>query len=234
MKINRNKSILILVGMILILTIGCTRQAATPEIEVPTSVPTLPPFPTKTIGVEEPTATMMAATDTEVPATATPEIESPPLPLAPTDTPTTEPTTTGDSPSGRQTVQIYLVALEGNLAGEEQIGCGDQLVAVDVVIEPTVAVLRAAITELLAVDSEYYGQSGLYNALHQSDLEIDKLGLQNGLASIYLTGDLLVGGVCDAPRIQAQLEQTALQFSTVNQVKVYINDTLLEDYLSLK
>ena len=235
MKIKRNKSILILLGMILILMIGCTRQAAAPDTEVPTSVPTLPPFPTKTQGMEEPTATKMAATDTEAPATATPEIESPPLPLAPTDTPTVvEPTTTGNSPSGRQTVQIFLVALEGNLEGVEQIGCGDQLVAVDVVIQPTVAVLRAAITELLAVDSEYYGQSGLYNALYQSDLEIDKLGLQNGLASIYLTGDLLVGGTCDSPRIQAQLEQTVLQFSTVTQVKVYINYILLEDYLSQK
>lgn len=234
MKKNLNKSVLILMGLILLLTIGCTRQAVTPEVDFPTSVPTFPPFPTRTQGVEQPTATMIAPTNTAVPATATLEVESPPLPLAPTDTPSTIPTSVGNTATGTQTVQIFLVALEGNQPGVEQIGCGDQMVAVDVVIQPTVAVLRAAITELLAVDSEYYGQSGLYNALHQSDLEIDSLGLQNGLASVYLTGDLIMGGTCDTPRIQAQLEQTALQFSTVNQVKFYINGTLLEDYLSQK
>ncbi len=225
---------LIVMGVVLLLTIGCTRQAATPQVELPTSVPTLPPFPTQTEGVEQPTATMIVPTNTALPATATAQIESPPPPLAATDMATVLPPTPVPPIDGRQTVQIYMVALEGDQAGLEQFGCGDQLVAVDVVIQPTVAVLQAAITELLAVEDEYYGQSGLYNALYQSDLKIDKLGLQNGLASIYLTGDLVLGGTCDSPRIQAQLEQTALQFSTINQVQVYINGTPLEEYLSQK
>jgi hypothetical protein len=38
----------------------------------------------------------------------------------------------------------------------------------------------------------------------------------------------------DSPRIKAQLEETALQFSTVTKVSVYINDKSLEDVLSLK
>lgn len=230
MKKKFNKSILILAGMILLLSIGCTRQAVTPDVDLPTSVPTLPPFPTQTPGMKQPTAP--PPTQTALPASPTPEIESPPLPVAPTEPPTAIPPTAIPPTDGRQTVQIYLVALEGDQPGVDQIGCGDQLVAVDVVIQPTVAVLRAAITELLAVDDEYYGQSGLYNALHSSDLKLDKLGLQNGLASVYLTGNLVAGGTCDSPRIQAQLEQTALQFSTINQVDVYINEVLLEDYLS--
>ncbi len=87
MEKKLNKSILILMGLILLLTIGCTRQAAIPDVEQPTSVPTLPPFPTRTQGVEQPTVTMVAPTDTALPATATPEIETPPLPLAPTEHP---------------------------------------------------------------------------------------------------------------------------------------------------
>jgi hypothetical protein len=58
--------------------------------------------------------------------------------------------------------------------------------------------------------------------------------IQQGKASIHLTGTLMLGGACDAPRVQAQIEQTALQFSTVNDVDVFINDTALEDALSTK
>ena len=42
----------------------------------------------------------------------------------------------------------------------------------------------------------------------------------------------MLGGVCDSPRFEAQIEQTALQFSTVSNVEVFINDIPLEDVLS--
>jgi len=40
-----------------------------------------------------------------------------------------------------------------------------------------------------------------------------------------------VGGVCDEPRVQAQLRETALQFSTVDSVSIFINGIQLEDAL---
>ncbi len=50
-----------------------------------------------------------------------------------------------------------------------KFGCDDSLVAVEVPIAPTVGVLRAALNQLLSLKSSYYGQSGLYTALYQSD-----------------------------------------------------------------
>jgi hypothetical protein len=44
----------------------------------------------------------------------------------------------------------------------------------------------------------------------------------------------MLGGVCDAPRVEAQIKQTALQFSTVSDVEVFIDDIPLEDVLSQK
>ncbi len=44
----------------------------------------------------------------------------------------------------------------------------------------------------------------------------------------------MLGGVCDAPRLKAQIEQTALQFSPGNEVEVYINDVPLDQVLSQK
>jgi hypothetical protein len=101
-------------------------------------------------------------------------------------------------------------------------------------VAPTRAPLTAAIRALLALDERTYGQSGLYNALYQSDLQLEGVDLNNGQATIRLTGEVQVGGVCDHPRVEAQLEQTALQFSTVDRVEVMVNGTPLDEVLSLR
>ena len=88
---------------------------------------------------------------------------------------------------------------------------------------------------LLSVKYEYYGQSGLYNALYQSDLQVESVSIDiNGKASVYLTGNLIMGGECDTPRVQAQVEQTVLQFPTVKDVVIFINGKPLSDVFSLK
>lgn len=118
---------------------------------------------------------------------------------------------------------IYLVALEDGGRSGMQIGCGDSLVPVEVQIEPTLAVLTAAMNSLLNLDERMYGQSGLYNALYRSDLSVDSISLVNGHATINLTGEVSLGGVCDVPRFEAQLRQTALQYYTVDSVEININ-----------
>jgi hypothetical protein len=103
-----------------------------------------------------------------------------------------------------------------------------------VTIPPTQGVLRAALEKLLSAKQQTYGESGLYNALYQSDLQVSAVTIQQGKAIVHLTGTLVLGGACDAPRVEAQIEQTALQFSTVSEVAVFINDTALEDALSTR
>jgi hypothetical protein len=74
----------------------------------------------------------------------------------------------------------------------------------------------------------------LYSAFHQSNLQVEKAEIINGAATVYLTGQLSLGGVCDSPRVKAQLEKTALQFSTVKSVKFFVNNKPLEQLLSEK
>jgi hypothetical protein len=112
------------------------------------------------------------------------------------------------------------------------LGCGDTLVPVTVEIPSTRAVLRASLDKLLSLRTQYYGESGLYNALYQSQLTIDDVQINNRIATIRLSGQVGLGGVCDTPRVQAQLEQAALQFSTVDQVQIYVNGNLLQDVLN--
>ena len=118
---------------------------------------------------------------------------------------------------------IYLVALEDSGRNGMQIGCGDSVVPVEIQIEPTLAVLTTSLTRLVNLDQRFYGQSGLYNALANSDLSVGDIDLVDGRATINLTGDLAVGGVCDIPRVTAQLRQTALQYFTVNAVDFTVN-----------
>jgi LysM repeat protein len=126
-------------------------------------------------------------------------------------------------------VNIYLIGMDtGN------VGCGDQVVAVRRNISATPAPLTAALNQLLSLHSQYYGESGLYNALYQSNLAVQRITSKGTAWNIYLTGTLRLGGVCDIPRVEAQLQRTALQFSTVKQVNYFINGVPLKTALSQK
>jgi len=124
-------------------------------------------------------------------------------------------------------VEIYLIALENG-----DLGCGDRIVPMLRRIEPTQAPLTAALRELLAIKEREPGAVGLYNPLYQSDLQVESVTVEDGVAMIHLTGMLQLGGVCDNPRVEAQFDRLARQFSSVQQVQVFINDIPLRDLLS--
>jgi hypothetical protein len=115
--------------------------------------------------------------------------------------------------------QIYLIA----------IGCGDSTVPYTVSIQSTVAPLTAALNQLFTIGSQPFGY---YNALGSSNLRVQGIDIDDGVATIDLTGTLSLGGVCDAPRVEAQLRQTALQYATIDAVNIYINGQPLANLLS--
>lgn len=182
----------------------------------PTQIQVIPTgVPVTTGGSPTPPPTVIAIparTNTSAPPTAVPPTSAPP------------PTFTN--------INIVLIALNDNGLSGPAVGCGDSTVLVRVQVPYTQAVLRASIEKLLSLHSKDYGESGLYNALYQSNLTLDKLALVDGKATIALKGQLLSGGVCDDPRIIAQIEQTALQFSTVKSVVVTVNGSDIHDLLS--
>ena len=52
--------------------------------------------------------------------------------------------------------------------------------------------------------------------------------------TVYLTGAVQPGGVCDIPRIEAQLTQTAVTAVGAIRAEIYVNGVGLAEALSLK
>jgi hypothetical protein len=184
--------------------------------------------PTGTAPVTAPTALLSQPSPT--PLLAIPSL-APPAATAAIANPTPAiPQATG----APLTVKIFMIAVDDQGKSGTPVGCGDSAAPVEVQIPHTQAVLKAALEALLAVKQQNYGESGLYNALYQSDLKVDSLDLQDGKATVNLSGTLILGGECDNPRVEAQLTQTVRQFSTVSDVAIFINGKALKDVLSLK
>jgi hypothetical protein len=140
-------------------------------------------------------------------------------------------TATPEEQAGFTRTDIYLIAVGDDGQSGQEIGCDDSVIPVEVEIEPTIAPLTAAMEKLLALKAKEYGQSGLYNALYRSDLTVESIDIENREAIIELSGTLRMGGVCDEPRVRAQLRQTALQYETVDRVSIYIDGTPLGEIL---
>ena len=142
---------------------------------------------------------------------------------------TPEPPTPPGPPSFTR-VQVPLIAMSTN----GPLGCGDTVVMVTRNVSATIAPLTAAVQQLLSIHDRFYGQSGLYDPLYNTNLAVQSVTINNGLATIKLTGKLSLGGECDDPRVAAQFDALGHQFSSVQKVQVFINGTPLENLLGGK
>jgi len=129
-------------------------------------------------------------------------------------------------------VSVFFVALNDNGAKGPKIGCGDSLVEEKREVSDDPEVLKLAMTELLSIKDSTYGENEYYNALANSNLELEKIAINGQTANIYLTGALSLGGACDSPRVEEQLKATALQFPSIKTANFYINNTTLSEALS--
>lgn len=163
------------------------------------------------------------------PGTTTAAAASPspaPEPLAP---PPAVPAT-GQS-AGSQTVTAYYVLLDDGGAGGVRFGCNDSLAGVRRTVAGSAEPLANAMRALL--DGAAEPTPGLYNSLSGSTLTFLSGTFDGTAVTVYLSGSVRPAGVCDIPRIEAQLTQTAVASVGAIRAEVYVNGVRLVEALRL-
>lgn len=148
-------------------------------------------------------------------------------------------------PPPLEAVRLFLVELAtegegtGQPAGGETFGCGDRLRGVEVPVAgeglDTAGRIAAALGSLLAAEGGPAVPRHLYSAFSRSRLTVESVAAVPGVEGLFrveLAGELVLGGVCDNPRVRAQLEATARQFAGVEDVEIAIGGQPLEALLS--
>ncbi len=121
---------------------------------------------------------------------------------------------------------LYFVALDDDGAHGPAIGCGDSLIPVATVAATPHEALRA----LLSLNNAAYGDD-LYNAVAASSLFVDQI-TSDVPPAVHLSGSVSLGGVCDTPRFQGQIESTIRQFPGFEQAQIFLNGEPMAEALS--
>ena len=129
-------------------------------------------------------------------------------------------------------VVIYLIDIDAGAGASDVIGCNDALVERNIAVNTERGPVAGALASLLSFDAEVIDELGLYSALSPWDVKVDSVVIDSGHATVELSGSIQVGGACDVPRIQAQLERTVFQFREIASVDFFINGQPLFDQLS--
>ncbi|WP_344300462.1 hypothetical protein [Sinomonas flava] len=232
---------LALLGLLAALPIsGCFPQAG-PAPSAPPSASSSPASPAPPSPRPSPASAPGSPTSAAgpTPASAPPSSSrGTPSPTAAGTTPATAPPA-GTAPAAElpervAALTIYYVAVgDGGVAGPA-IGCGDSLVATSTAPERFRDQVAPSMRRLLADHRAMLGQSGLYNALYQSDLTYDGAAYDGRTITVYLSGTFTLAGVCDVPRVTAQLERTAITAAGAAQANILVNGRPLAAVLSLK
>lgn len=169
-----------------------------------------------------------------------------PTPAAPSDGPTGPPTSTpptgeptspeptGGPPAAASPLTLYLVRLGDDGASGEPIGCGDSLVPVETEPIATDDPLRAAIVRLLETPEGTVVDSGLYTAVPGGTLDyVDGWVDPDDTVIVELTGMPLLRDECDGPRVEAQLERTAMTATGAWAAVVLLDGVRIEQALGL-
>ncbi|MCD4852892.1 GerMN domain-containing protein [Arthrobacter sp. AK01] len=226
-------------------TVSVTASASmTPIVSTPgtpsVAVPAAPPSTASVSSAPSPTPTRS-------PPSAPAAIPAPPS-ASPTEPgsavePSPEPGTSAPEPSPTATVvpvdadtsgpAVYYVAIDDGGSRGVRFGCNDSLVPVRGVAVPGDP-LTVALGRLLEAGMPVDSDAALYDALAGSSLRYLSGYMSGATVVVNLSGSLRPGGVCDIPRIQAQLTHTIVSASGASRAEIYVNGRTLTEALSVR
>ncbi len=131
-------------------------------------------------------------------------------------------------------VTVILIAQLPENGNAKDIGCGNTTKPMTVKSTFKGDPVQDALEVLFGLKNAGYENQKLYNALYQSKLKVQSVETKNDVVTVKLTGNIKLSGVCDNPRVRAQLVDTIKLASDANDVVVLVNGKSLSDVLSLK
>jgi hypothetical protein len=152
--------------------------------------------------------------------------------------PSEDPVPSEPVPSGSaaalQTVTAYYVLVDDGGSNGVRFGCNDSLVGVAHTSSAGEDPLHAAVRALLDAPADAAPpppSPDVYNALRGSDLKFLSGSFDGTTVTVYLAGTLSMGGVCDLPRVEAQLTQTAVSAVGAIRAEIHVNGRSLAEAL---
>ncbi|WP_144662105.1 GerMN domain-containing protein [Paenarthrobacter nicotinovorans] len=214
--------------------------ASSPAIPSP-AAPSIPAagIPSVAVPAEPPASPTVATASSPASAgTAGPRATQP----VPVVEPSPEPGTSAPEPSATAMLApeldadgpaVYYVAIDDGGARGVRFGCNDSLVpvrGVSVPGDPLSVALGRLLEAGLPVDSD----AALYDSLAGSSLRFLSGYMNGSTAVVNLSGSLRPSGVCDIPRIQAQLIHTVVSATGASRAEIYVNGRTLTEALSVR
>lgn len=118
--------------------------------------------------------------------------------------------------SDEKSIVAFYYASKSDYKGKDayaEIGCEDVLVPVKTELSKSQSDLAEAIVQLLTMKNDKLSD-GLMNAVRGAGLSLANIRYNDaGARVIELEGQIKLAGVCDGPRIKAQIEETARLYS---------------------
>lgn len=122
-------------------------------------------------------------------------------------------------------VKIALLSMPAKDEDVQKLQGCDLVIMTEQTVPYTTMPLNAAMRQLFMKLQRWpYDDSHSGNFISsQKNLYFDKAVLADGVAKIYLTGSVSLGGECDDPRLDIVIKNTAMQFPSVKSVQIYLN-----------
>jgi len=233
---RKSITFLMILTTVLLLFSACTSQVQN-EIEIfptnteaPPTKTTVPPTDTPIIPTTTQTST---PTETNTPTRTSTATATPTATATETSTPTATPGTSSSSFTGQSVdnaIRIYFIS--PNAGGPA--ACGDYVIGFGIGEPRTSDIsdgIEKGLKSLLSYKSEWVG--GLYNPLGRSNIKVESVRFNNGLATVNLRGTYVKPeDDCDNLRVKAQVWTTVRQFRGVRATNIYLNGIPFGDRVS--
>jgi len=112
------------------------------------------------------------------------------------------------------------------------VGCGSRLAPAQQTVfgaDSPANRVKVALEALFTLDSP---PDGFDSPVSEKAVTVDSVRINTGVATVALSGEIIIAGACEIPLVREQIKQTVLADSAVNEALVTINGESIDEAFS--